>query len=145
TFHSRNVIDSSPRTRFGFNCVPAGKCVARYFVIVSPAAFPDKFTIDWINSCQSSRLYPELLVIMLVSCQEVQRFWTSCLPSPSGNCWPRAVIGPIINKNAPANNPVNTLFMVPSQPSQSYFTLYQGNLSIQRIPMRRPQGQTRQS
>src|SRR5262249_31235203 len=67
TFHSLNVIDSSPRTRLGFSWVPAGKCVARYFVIVSPAAFPDKFTIDWINSCQSSRLYPELLVIMLVS------------------------------------------------------------------------------
>src|SRR5262245_32425002 len=67
TFQSRNVIDSSPRTRFGFNWVPAGKCVARYFVIVSPAAFPDKFTIAWISSCQSSRLYPELLVIRLVS------------------------------------------------------------------------------
>src|SRR5919109_1705207 len=111
TFHSRNVIDSSPPTRLGFKWLPAGKCVARYFDIVSPAWFPDKLIIAWINSCQPSRVYPELLVIRSVSWHEVQRAWTSCLPSPSGNCCPRAERGAIISKNTPAHNIVDSLFM----------------------------------
>ena len=76
--------------------------MARYFDIVSPAGVPDKLIIVCVNSRQPSRLYPELLVIWLISWQAVHVPCTSGLPSPSGNwaCWPCAVKGPIIRQSA---------------------------------------------
>ena len=51
------------------------------------------------------------------------------LALPSGNCWPRAVMGPI-NNNAPANNTVNALFMASSAAEPRLLHFYTSMVSV---------------